>query len=42
MTFENAKISDLIICKPNLIQDDRGFFYESFRKNLLEKHLKLF
>ena len=39
MTFENAKISDLIICKPNLIQDDRGFFYESFRKNLLEKHL---
>ena len=36
MEFEKLKIDGLVLCKPKIIQDDRGFFSETFRKDLLE------
>ncbi len=36
MKFEKFKIDGLVLCKPNLINDNRGFFSEIFRKDLLE------
>ena len=36
MEFEKVKIEGLILCKPKLINDKRGFFSEVFRKDLLE------
>ena len=36
MEFENLKIDGLVICKPKIIEDKRGFFSETFRKDLLE------
>ena len=36
MEFEKLKIDGLILCKPKIIEDDRGFFSETFRKDLLE------
>ena len=37
MNFFNCEINGLIICQPNKIHDNRGFFSEIFRKDLLEK-----
>ena len=37
MEFEKVEIEGLILCKPKLIYDNRGFFSEVFRKDLLEK-----
>lgn len=37
MEFEKVEIEGLILCKPKLIKDNRGFFSEIFRKDLLEK-----
>ena len=36
MKFSRTFIPDLVICEPKIINDERGFFAESFRKNLLE------
>ena len=36
MEFEKVEIEGLILCKPKLIYDSRGFFSESYRKDLLE------
>lgn len=36
MEFEKLKIDGLVLCKPKIIEDDRGFFSETFRKDLLE------
>ena len=36
MEFEKVEIEGLILCKPKLINDSRGFFSESYRKDLLE------
>ena len=36
MEFEKIEIEGLILCKPKLITDKRGFFSEIFRKDLLE------
>jgi len=36
MEFEKLKINGLVLCKPKLIEDERGFFSETFRKDLLE------
>ena len=41
MRFERLKIPDIILCKPTIFQDDRGYFFESFRKDLLEDFLNL-
>ena len=36
MEFEKLKIDGLVLCKPKIIEDERGFFSETFRKDLLE------
>mgnify|MGYP003336235190 CR=1 FL=1 len=40
MKFEKIEIEGLILCKPKLINDSRGFFAEIFRKDLLESVTK--
>ena len=39
MEFTTTKIPGIIICEPNIIKDERGFFTESFRKDLFEEFL---
>ena len=39
MEFEKVEIEGLVLCKPKLIYDNRGFFSEIFRKDLLEKFI---
>lgn len=39
MKFIRADIPGLIICEPKILYDDRGFFTESFRKDLFEKFI---
>jgi dTDP-4-dehydrorhamnose 3,5-epimerase len=36
MKFETCEIKGLIICKPKIISDKRGFFTETFRKDLFD------
>ena len=36
MKFETCEIKGLIICKPKIISDKRGFFSETFRKDLFD------
>ena len=36
MKFSKTIFEDLIICEPKLIVDERGYFFESFRQDLLE------
>ena len=33
MKFETCEMKGLIICKPKIINDKRGFFTETFRKD---------
>jgi len=35
MKFLSTEIKEVIIIEPNVFQDDRGFFMETFRANLL-------
>ena len=37
MEFEKVDIKGLILFKPKLIYDNRGFFSETFRKDYFEK-----
>ena len=37
MFFSKTKIDDLVIIKPEIIEDERGFFAETLRLDLLEK-----
>jgi dTDP-4-dehydrorhamnose 3,5-epimerase len=39
MEFKKCEIEGLVLCKPKLINDSRGFFSEIFRKDLLEKFI---
>ena len=39
MEFEKLKIDGLVLCKPKIIEDERGFFSETFRKDLLENFI---
>ena len=39
MKFISQKISDLILIKPSLHGDNRGYFVETFRQDLFEKAL---
>lgn len=34
MEFQPTEFKDLIICKPNLFEDERGYFFESFNAAL--------
>lgn len=40
MKFKKCQIPGLIICEPKKIKDSRGFFFESFRKNVFESFLQ--
>ena len=43
MNFTRTKIPDLVLCKPTIYTDERGHFYESFKKenfeNFIGKHV---
>ena len=39
MLFSRSKIYDVIIIKPKIILDERGYFFECFKKNALEEYL---
>jgi dTDP-4-dehydrorhamnose 3,5-epimerase len=41
MKFIRLEIPDVVLCKPKLYIDDRGYFYETFRKDSLEEFLGL-
>ena len=42
MKINKTFIEDLLIIEPQLFKDDRGFFYESYNKNNLDKLLICF
>lgn len=33
MEFIKTEIPDIILCKPTIYNDDRGYFYETYKKN---------
>lgn len=39
MNFIRTDIPDVILCNPTIFQDDRGYFFETFRKDLLTEFL---
>lgn len=39
MEFIPTKIQDVIICKPSIIYDERGYFFESFKNENLNNYL---
>tara|TARA_B100001057_G_scaffold480635_1_gene553685 strand:- start:1386 stop:1937 length:552 start_codon:yes stop_codon:yes gene_type:complete len=39
MNFFRTKIPDVVICEPQVYNDERGYFFESFKKNDLENFL---
>jgi len=39
MNFIKTDIPGIIICTPKINEDDRGYFFESFRQDKLEKFL---
>jgi dTDP-4-dehydrorhamnose 3,5-epimerase len=42
MKINKTFIKDLLIIEPQLFKDDRGFFYESYNKNNLDKVINVF
>ncbi|XP_058809769.1 dTDP-4-dehydrorhamnose 3,5-epimerase-like [Phymastichus coffea] len=38
MQYEALTIPDVVLITPKLFEDERGFFFESFRQNEFEKH----
>jgi dTDP-4-dehydrorhamnose 3,5-epimerase len=40
MKINKTYIEDLLIIEPQLFKDERGFFYESYNKNKLDKIIK--
>ena len=41
MKINKTFIEDLLIIEPQLFNDDRGFFYESYNKNKLDEIIKI-
>ena len=39
MRFERLEIPEVVLCTPRILRDERGYFFESFRKDLLENFL---
>ena len=39
MKFIKTKISDVILCKPIVYNDERGYFFETFKKEIFEKFI---
>jgi dTDP-4-dehydrorhamnose 3,5-epimerase len=40
MNITHSSIPDVLIIEPKVIEDKRGFFYESFRQDIFEKAIK--
>ena len=38
MTYKRLEIPELVLCEPTFHEDNRGFVFESFKKN----HLRIF
>ena len=41
MKISKTFIKDLLVIEPQLFKDDRGFFYESYNKNNLDKFINI-
>ena len=41
MKISKTYIKDLLVIEPQLFKDDRGFFYESYNKNNLDKIIEI-
>ncbi|MDA7914562.1 dTDP-4-dehydrorhamnose 3,5-epimerase, partial [Akkermansiaceae bacterium] len=39
MNFKQTKIPDVVICETKIFGDSRGYFFESFREDTLEKFI---
>ena len=39
MKFIKTNIPDVILCEPTVIKDERGYFFESFKKETFEKFI---
>lgn len=39
MIFERCSIPDVVICKPQVFKDQRGYFMETFRQDQLDEYL---
>ena len=39
MKIKRLKISDIVIIEPEIFNDERGFFYESYNQAIFEKQL---
>ena len=39
MNYHKTKISDVIICEPEIFEDSRGYFFESFSQDRFEKFI---
>ncbi len=39
MRFKRAKIEEVIVIEPKVYSDDRGYFFESFREDMLTEFL---
>ncbi|WP_456379331.1 dTDP-4-dehydrorhamnose 3,5-epimerase [Lutibacter sp.] len=39
MKFIRTKIPDVVLCKPTILNDERGYFFESFKKETFEKFI---
>ena len=39
MKFIKTKIPEVIIIEPNVFEDDRGYFFESFKKELFKSEI---
>ena len=40
MEFKRTKIDDVVLCKPTVYKDERGYFFESFKKETFEKFIE--
>lgn len=39
MNFIRTEIHDIVLCKPNVFKDERGYFFESFRQDIFEQFI---
>jgi dTDP-4-dehydrorhamnose 3,5-epimerase len=39
MKFIRTEIPDVIVCEPLILKDERGYFFESFKKGVFEEYI---
>jgi len=39
MKFIRTDIPDIVLCKPTILNDERGYFFESFKKEIFEQFI---